>query len=178
MRKSKKFIIIAVLAAIVLVGSLAGVALAQTDTDGSALSKTLLGRVATILGIDQQKVEDAFTQARNEIREETLDNHLKNLVERGSITQEQADQYKAWLELKPDMAPFQRQLKDWQQARPEIPSELKSWLQARPDIPIPDGFGNRGFRMPKGFGGIGFLRPGVPGFFGSGDPGRPLPPAG
>ena len=45
----------------------------------------------TPLGIDQQKVEDAFTQARSEMKNEALDNYLKGLVEKGMITQEEAD---------------------------------------------------------------------------------------
>ncbi len=92
MRKNKKLIIIAVVVGIVLVGSLAGAAFAQTaSTDGNS-GKTLLARVAAILGIEQQKVEDAFTQAQKEMQNEALDSYLKKLVESGKLTQEQADQ--------------------------------------------------------------------------------------
>lgn len=105
MRKSKKFILIAVVVAIALAGSLTGVALAQDDnTSTTGQSKTLLGRVATILGIDQQKVEDAFTQAQKEMRDERLDSYLNSLVEDGKITQEQADQYKSWWQSRPDIS--------------------------------------------------------------------------
>ncbi len=101
MRLGKKTILIAVLVALVLVGSLSFVALAQTGSESPG--KTLLARVATILGIDQQKVEDAFAQAQKEMEAEALDNHLKNLVEQGKITQEQADQYQRWWQSRPDM---------------------------------------------------------------------------
>jgi hypothetical protein len=139
MWRSKKFIIIvSVVAALALVGSLTGVALAQ-DTSGSG--KTLLARVAEILGIDQQKVEDAFAQAQEDMQNEALDNYLKNLVDQGKITQEQANQYKAWVQSRPDMTQYEQQLKDWQQARPDIPSGLKDWQQARPDIPVPGNLG-------------------------------------
>ncbi len=102
MWRSKKFILIAALVALVLVGSIAGVTLAQTgSTDNATSGKTLLGRAAAILGIDQQKVKDAFSQAQREMREEALDSYLQNLVDQGKITQEQADQYKNWWQSKP-----------------------------------------------------------------------------
>ena len=106
-------------------------------SDNASQPKTLLARVAAILGIEQQKVEDAFAQAQSEMQDEALDNHLKNLVDQGKITQEQADQYKAWVKSKPDMTQYEQQLRDWQNTRPDIP------------LPLPggfDGFGGRGFR--------------------------------
>jgi len=154
MWKSKKFIFIAVLAVLVLVGSLAGVAFAQTGSASEGSGKTLSARVAAILGIDQQKVENAFAQAQSEMREEALDNYLKSLVDQGKITQAQADQYKAWLKARPDMAQYRQQLKDWQQTRPGIPPELNEWEQARPDIPLPEHFGGHGGM--KGGGGCFF----------------------
>ena len=100
MLRRKRFVIIGLLAAVVLVGSLAGLALAQTVDAGQP--KTLLARVAAILGIDQQKVEDAFSQAQREMRDEALDSYLKNMVDQGKITQQQADQYKSWWQARPD----------------------------------------------------------------------------
>ncbi len=122
MWRSKKLLIIAVLAAVVLAGSIGGIALAQTGSaDNTTSGTTLLARVAAILGIDQQKVEDAFAQAQRQMQEEALDNYLKNLVDQGKITQEQADQYKAW-------------------------------VQARPDLPLGFGLrGDGGFGGPRGF---------------------------
>ncbi|MBI4286065.1 MAG: hypothetical protein HY670_09260 [Chloroflexi bacterium] len=67
------------------------------------MDKTLLAKVATILGIEQQKLADAFAQAKREAQEAALDAYLQKLVEQGKITQEQADQYKAWLKSKPDV---------------------------------------------------------------------------
>jgi hypothetical protein len=146
MWRSRKFIIIAsVVAALVLVVSLTGIALAQ-DT-GASSGKTLLARVAEILGIDQQKVEDAFAQAQTDMQNEALDNYLSKLVEEGKITQEQADQYKAWLQARPDMSQYEQQLKDWQAARPDIPSTLKDWQMAKPDVPLPGSLGRLGGTM-------------------------------
>lgn len=104
MWRKRKWVIAIVLAVVVLlVGSLGSVALAQTGGSTDTAGKTLLSRVAAILGIDQQKVEDAFAQAQKEMRDEALDNQLKGLVEKGKMTQEQADQYKQWLQSRPDI---------------------------------------------------------------------------
>jgi hypothetical protein len=153
MWRSKKFIIGAVLAAVVLAGSLGGVALAQTESASDGAGKTLLARVAEILGIEQQTLEDAFAQARTDMRDEAL----QKLVDEGKITSEQAEQYKTWLQARPDMEPFRQRLNEWQQLRPEIPSELKEWLEASPDMPFRFGFkgfgGFRGMGGMRGFGG-------------------------
>jgi hypothetical protein len=145
MWRSKKFVLVALLAVVVLVGSIGGVALAQENEEGKP-RVTLLARVAEILGIDQQQVEDAFAQARSEAR----DNRIQDLVDQGKITQEQADQYKAWLQARPDMEPFKQQLREWKQTRPDMPPELEQWQQSRPDIPI-----GRGFRGHRGHRGLG-----------------------
>jgi hypothetical protein len=142
MWRSKKFIIVAVLAAVVLVGSIGGVVLAQNgngdDSQPKAQQQALLDKVCAIYeqntgtAINSEELQKAFDQARDEMRAEALDNHLQNLVEQGKITQEQADQYKAWLE-------------------------------AKPDVPIL-GPGFPGAGMPRGFGGPGG------GFPGGGEP--------
>ena len=102
MWRRKKFIIIGLLATVLLVGSIGGVALAQTENGDDSQPKTLLDRVAEILGIDQQKLEDAFAQAQSDMRDEALDRYLQKLVDDGKITDVQAGEYKAWLEAKPD----------------------------------------------------------------------------
>lgn len=96
----KKVVIIPVLVALVVVGSIAGVALAQDDSESTG--NTLLGKVAAILGIDQTTVEEAFAQAQQEMRDEALTSYLDEMVEQGKISQEEADQYKSWWDTKPD----------------------------------------------------------------------------
>ena len=140
MRISKKFIIVSLLSAVVLVGSIGGIVLAQTENGDDSQPKTLLARVAEKLGLGQQELEDAFAEARSEMRAEALDSRLQKLVDEGKITQDEAAQYKAWWQARPDMEPFRQQLEDWQQARPDIPAELKEWGQARPDVPMPRSF--------------------------------------
>ena len=176
MTRKKKIIIIALLATVVLAGSIGGVALAKTGGSGQAGAsfgqdvsanvsqpKTLLSRVAAILGIDQQKLEAAVTQAQSDIQTDGLKQRLQNMVAQGTITQAQADAYLKWWQSKPSTAPFKQQLKDWQESRPSVPPDLKSWEQAKPNIPMPGGRGGpggRGFRGMRGaqrMGGTGGL---------------------
>jgi hypothetical protein len=96
----KKIVLIPLAVAILLAGSITGVALAQDENVESGNS--LLARVASILGIDQTKLEDAFAQAQNEIRDEALSDYLDQMVAEGKITQEEADQYKTWWDTRPD----------------------------------------------------------------------------
>lgn len=139
LRKRKWFIAIVVAVTVLLVAGVAGgVALAQTGDTGNGPGKTLMARVATILGIDQQKLEDAFAQAQKEMRDEALDSYLKGLVDQGKITPAQADQYKQW----------------WQ-SRPAVPPGLEGKGRMGP--------GGGGFRFPGGFrGGHGPAGPTVP----------------
>lgn len=112
MWRSKKFIVIA-LAAVLLVGSAAGVVLAADNGDDSqpgALFGDLWDKVCAIYedntgdDIDPEALKDAFAQARIEMRDEVLQNRLQNLVEQGKITQDEADQYKEWWQARPDVA--------------------------------------------------------------------------
>ena len=139
MWRSKKFIIVAVLTAVVLVGSIGGIVLAADNGDDSqpaARYQALLDRVCEIyqektgVTIDQEALKDAFAQAKGEMRAEALQNRLQSLVDEGQITQEQADEY-------------------------------LEWQQSRPDVPVQFGFrGHVGFR---GMGGMrGFGAPCVP----------------
>lgn len=65
----------------------------------------IMNRVAQILNIDKQKLTDAFKQAGQEMSEERFDDMFAKWVTDGKLTQEQADQYKAWLEAKPAGVP-------------------------------------------------------------------------
>ena len=143
MWRSKKFIIVGVLIAVIVAGSIGGVALAQTGNGDNSQPKTLLARVAEKLGINQQELEDAFAEAQSEMRDEALNNRLQWLVEQGKITQQEADQYKAWWQARPDMEPFRQQLREWQQTSPDVP--------IGPGLGAPGGF--RGMPGMRGFGG-------------------------
>ena len=111
MWRSKKSIIIGVLATVLVAGAcIGGVALAQDSEDDSqpiATINTLWDKVATILqnegvNVTSEQLKEAFTQAGKEIQSEALQNYLQNLVEQGKINQEQADEYFEWWQAKPD----------------------------------------------------------------------------
>ncbi len=153
MWRSKKLVVGAVLAAVILVGTIGGAVLAADDGgDNDSQPKTLLDRAAEILvgegvNITSEQLKDALTQAQSEMRDEALDSYLQKLVDEGKIDLDQAAAYKEWLQARPDMEPFRQRLKEWQQARPGVPPELEEWQEARPDVPIRFGFrGHRGFR--------------------------------
>ena len=107
MWKKRKWIIIGVIGAVVLlVAGIGGAALAQTNSTSNSPIKGLMARVAEKLGIDQQKLEDAFAQAQKDMQAEALDARLKDMVANGKITQQQADQYKQWIQSRPaDLPP-------------------------------------------------------------------------
>ena len=119
MWRKKKFIIILLGTILIIIASLGGIAMAQ-DSEDESKPDSLMARVADILGIDQQTVEDAFEQAQAEMREEALDKHLQNLVDEGILTEEEAAEYKTWLEARPDMTEYFDKIKDWMKSRPDI----------------------------------------------------------
>ena len=102
--KSKKFILLAVLATAILVGSIGGIVYAQEDGDEDVSPKTvLLEKVADKLGIDPQQLEDAFTEAIGEMRDEAQLRWLEKAVEEGLITAEEAAEYSEWWAARPDV---------------------------------------------------------------------------
>ncbi len=99
--KNRKVLVAGIIIAVVAVVTITGVVLAQNATTTTS-GKTFAARVAAILGIDEQKVQDAFNQAQREMTDEALDARIQKLVEDGKLTQEQADQYKEWWQSRPD----------------------------------------------------------------------------
>ena len=119
MWRKRKFIIMLLGAILIVAASIGGIAMAQESEEASQ-PDSLLGRVAKILGIDQQTVEDAFKQAQAEMQEEALDRYLQNLVDEGKISEEEATEYKEWIEARPDMTAYFDKIKDWMESRPDI----------------------------------------------------------
>lgn len=132
----------ALVAAVLLVGTVAAVnAEDLQQADGLKPLGKLLERVAQILNIDQQKLIDAFRQAAGELREEGLDTRLDKWVTDGTLTQEQADQYKSWLAAKPDgvvIAPqaMNTLLKNGKVTQAQW-NAWKTWFDTKPDVPLP-----------------------------------------
>jgi len=125
MWRRKKWVIVAVLAAVILVGSISGIVLAADNDDDSqprAPFEALLGRVCEIYqantgdDIDPEALETAFAQARSEMcpagmpnrgemDPEALQNHLEDLRNEGKITEEQYEKMKDRIESMPDNLP-------------------------------------------------------------------------
>ncbi len=98
----KRWLIGSVLAALMVFAITGGVIMAQETSDSKRSG--FAARVADILGLEADTVEDAMEQAKKEMFEEHLDAKLAAMVSSGRITQEQADEYRAWIESKPDGA--------------------------------------------------------------------------
>ena len=119
----KKVIPVVVLAIVVLIGSTAGIALAQNGNGDESQPETrreaLLNRVSEIyqentgVAIDPGQLKDAFAQARSRMATEALESRLQYLVGQDKITQEEADEYLQWYHAMPDTplpGPFGRGL--------------------------------------------------------------------
>ncbi len=97
MRKLR--IVIPIVVSMVAIAAIGfSVVLAQ-ENDNSSASRLAI-RVAEILGLDAVAVDDAINQAREEIRDEAVKKKLDSLVEKGKLTQEQADKHRNWMHSK------------------------------------------------------------------------------
>ena len=116
MLKRKWFVPVVV--SILLIGGITGgVVAAASDSSISAEEQIeaanryqlLLDRACAIyeeetgVAIDQEQLKDALKQARQEMRQEALENWLQKLVDDGEITQEEADQLLEWWQSRPDV---------------------------------------------------------------------------
>ncbi|MFC1930499.1 hypothetical protein ACFLWE_01220 [Chloroflexota bacterium] len=121
MKSRKKFIFVALAAVTVIAGSITGVAFAQSGGSGYI---NLIERASQIYqentgsALDIQALKDAFAQAQDEMREKSL----QDQIEKGRITQEQADRYNAWKQAKPDTEQFRQGFEAWKQGKPEMPA--------------------------------------------------------
>ena len=99
-------IIIPIAIAVVTVSVISfSVALAQENENGDSNANKLAAKVAEILGLDASEVNEAINQAHRELRDEAVQNNLNALVEKGSLTQAQADEYLDWIQSKPEGIP-------------------------------------------------------------------------
>ena len=99
----RRWLIGALVAGLMALGVAGGVAMAQ-EGDGDSPIRSFASRVAAILGIEETRVQDAMDQARSEMFSERLQHRLDEMVASGRITQEQADEYKTWIESRPEGA--------------------------------------------------------------------------
>ena len=112
MWKSKKVILMTLLAVAVLVGTTVGIAAAQDETVDENPCEARYGALTdkvcefyelnTGVSLDPEQLKDAFAQARGAMVEEAMTNRLQSMVDEGTITQEEADEYLEWWQAKPD----------------------------------------------------------------------------
>ena len=104
MRKLR--IIIPIGIAVVAIATISiSVVLAQGNEKGDSNASRLSAKVAEILGLDAAVVNDAIKQARGELRDEAIQKKLNAMVEKGRLTQEQADEYFNWIQSRPEGIP-------------------------------------------------------------------------
>ena len=117
MRKRKWFIPV-IVASVLLIGGIVGGVVVAADDSSSNIedqsqatdrNQALLDRACAIyeeetgITIDAEQLKDALKQARSEIQDEALENRLQNLVDEGTMTQEEADNYLEWWQSRPDV---------------------------------------------------------------------------
>jgi hypothetical protein len=164
MKRSKKLILVAVIAVVVLAGTFGGVALAQTGDEDNNQPETkcgpLLEKVCEIYNsenpeapIDCEALKDAFAKAGSEIQAENRERMRQKLIDEDIMTEEQLDELEAWLKSRPEFPTDE--FKEWMESRPDFPTdEYKEWMQSRPDD-IPFQFGPRFKGGHRGFGVFG-----------------------
>jgi hypothetical protein len=150
MHISKKFLVIGIICVTVLAATIGGYAVASaanntnSDTSNTTPMAQMMDKVAEIYqqntgtALDAQELQKAFDQAQTVLMADRMDTLLQKLVTDGKITQEQADQWKAWWNSRPSSV---------------ISDEFKTWMESHPDIPGMFGFGQSGKGMPFGRGG-------------------------
>ena len=103
--KKLRIIIPAAIAVVAVAVMSFSVALAQENENGDSNASKLAAKVAEILGLDTSEVDEAIKQARRELEDEAVQNNLNALVEKGGLTQAQADEYFDWIQSKPENIP-------------------------------------------------------------------------
>ena len=102
----RQWIVVTLLVGALALGITGGTVLAQEDgAGGDSQVGSFVSQVAGILGLDETQVKDAFQQARGELQDEAIQRKLDLMVERGRLTQEQADEYLEWYLSRPEGLP-------------------------------------------------------------------------
>jgi len=115
--KKRKWFIPVVVVSVLLIGGITGGVVAANNSSSNTTAgnqsqatdryQALLNRACAIYGetmgvaIDPEQLKEALDQARSEMQSEALKSWLQNLVDKGKITQEEADQYLEWWQSRP-----------------------------------------------------------------------------
>jgi len=119
MWKRKWFIPVVVASVLLIGGIVGGVVVAGNDSSSNTTAgnqsqaadryQALLDKACAIykektgVVIDSEQLREALKQARSEMRDEALKSWLQNLVDKGKITQQEADQYLEWWQSRPNI---------------------------------------------------------------------------
>jgi hypothetical protein len=99
---NKRFILGPAIALAAIATVIGGVAAAQSGGESTDKPKDqVLEKAAEQLGVDPTTLQDALRQAHKQVMLEQLNERLQKAVEAGTITQEEADAIKAWIESRP-----------------------------------------------------------------------------
>lgn len=101
MRLRKRFIVMTT-AGLVAVGALVGgVALASPLGDSDKPRDRVIERAAAELGVEPERLSNAFQKAQASLAAEAMKTKLQALVEMGKLTQQDAGDILAWIEARP-----------------------------------------------------------------------------
>ncbi len=115
----KRGILAALLVGVLALAAIGGTIFAQTATpsgtpqpnngsSGSSPQNTIyqdfISKLASILGVNQQTVQNAVQQAAKQVQDDRMQQRLNQMVQNGQITQAQANQYLQWYESRPSFA--------------------------------------------------------------------------
>ena len=137
LKKKRNMLLVFLTAALLALGITGGAIFAQeAGADDDSTKKGMASRVAAILGLGEQEVEDAFKQAGREMRDERFENRMVRLVDNGQITEDEAVE-----------------AVDWYQSRPEDigPGRRGFGMKGRGHQRFGSGFGGFGMRGAGGF---------------------------
>ena len=99
----RRWIVVSALTAVVALGISGGAVLAQTaGPNGDSPVKGMISRVASILGLEKEQVQDAFDEAVAGMRAEKIKARLDALEENGRITSDQRDDLEDWINSMPE----------------------------------------------------------------------------
>ena len=137
----RKVLIAAAALAVLAIGIGGGAVWAQeSDSEDGSTIKGFVSRVAEILGLEEQTVQDAFTQAKQEMMDESIESKLAAMVESGKLTQEQADEIQEWYDDKPDSIgswyahpKMLTAMVESGKLTQEQADEIQEWYDAKPD---------------------------------------------
>jgi polyhydroxyalkanoate synthesis regulator phasin len=103
--KNLRVVIPIALAALAITVASVSIVFAQESDKVDPTANKFAIRVADILGLDVVEVDDAIKRAREELRDEATQKKLNALVEKGRLTQEQADESLNRIQSRPEGIP-------------------------------------------------------------------------